>query len=214
MPHQGVANLLCGVHHRFVACAGWRFAISNNYIFDMFSFNLFACLGVAGGTSVLLQDSLALLDSYRRAVDYLSDVPTVMSEAQIPVSVQQVEVAGEALTRVTVSRVWVPIALYNDYGPSETLSISHSKLVRREDLPQRLASIGRPTVNVMCVSSSGKRFQVLQPIGVWGELWLGGVQVARGYLHRPELSAERFRRQPVAVDRDVVMRPRRCVSHG
>jgi len=33
---------------------------------------------------------------------------------------------------------------------------------------------------------------ICQPIGVWGELWVGGVQVVRGYLNRPELTADKF----------------------
>ena len=65
-------------------------------------------------------------------------------------------------------------------------------------MPPRLASIGKPLPNVTCYvvdpssTTTATSTPLLQPIGVWGELWLGGVQVARGYLNRPELTAERF----------------------
>ena len=71
--------------------------------------------------------------------------------------------------------------------------------------PKRLTSIGKPLPNVTCYvvdpdasATSARSPPLLQPIGVWGELWLGGVQVARGYLNRPELTAERFVRNPWA----------------
>ena len=65
--------------------------------------------------------------------------------------------------------------------------------------PSRIASIGKPLANVCCyvVDPDGaSATPQLCPIGVWGELWLGGVQVARGYLKRPELTAEKFIRNP------------------
>ena len=67
----------------------------------------------------------------------------------------------------------------------------------RSELSRRLATIGRPLPNVTCyVIDVDAPSPTLQPIGVWGELWLGGVQVARGYLNRPELTAERFIANP------------------
>jgi len=73
------------------------------------------------------------------------------------------------------------------------------KVVSKVQLSQRLASIGKPLPNVTCYvvdsatsTTTATSAPLLQPIGVWGELWLGGVQVARGYLNRPELTAERF----------------------
>ena len=91
------------------------------------------------------------------------------------------------------------VTLYNYYGPTETSVYATGKHVLRCQLPGRLASIGKPLPNVTCYvvdpatyTTTATSAPLLQPIGVWGELWLGGVQVARGYLNRPELTAERF----------------------
>ena len=95
------------------------------------------------------------------------------------------------------------VTLYNYYGPTEASVYASGKHVLRDHLPGRLASIGKPLPNVTCyvvdpasTTTSATSAPLLQPIGVWGELWLGGVQVARGYLNRPELTAERFVRNP------------------
>jgi non-ribosomal peptide synthetase component F len=97
-----------------------------------------------------------------------------------------------------------PVAAFSFYhdtcansGPSEVSDVSVGRLVVEGQTPTRLASIGKPLPNVTCyvvdpTSPTASLAPMLQPIGVWGELWLGGVQVARGYLNRPELTAERF----------------------
>ena len=96
------------------------------------------------------------------------------------------------------------VTLYNFYGPTEASVYATSKHVLRGELPSKLASIGKPLPNVTCYvvdpssTTTATSTPLLQPIGVWGELWLGGVQVARGYLKRPELTAERFVPNPWA----------------
>ena len=91
------------------------------------------------------------------------------------------------------------VDLYNTYGPTETSITATWKSIERAQLPGKLCSIGRPFPNVTCYvvdPESGGAAPQLQPIGVWGELWVGGVQVARGYLNRPELTLEKFVTNP------------------
>jgi hypothetical protein len=84
--------------------------------------------------------------------------------------------------------------MYNYYGPTE---VTVYATARRVHSSRRLRSIGIPLSNVTCyVVDPDATAPTLQPIGVWGELWLGGVQVARGYLNRPELTADKFVRNP------------------
>jgi amino acid adenylation domain-containing protein len=81
-----------------------------------------------------------------------------------------------------------PFALLNNYGPTETTSIVTSVVVEAEG--EGAPSIGGPgDNNRVYVLDAG-----MQPVpaGVPGELYVGGAQVARGYLGRPALTAERF----------------------
>ncbi|MFG1951982.1 amino acid adenylation domain-containing protein [Micromonospora sp. NPDC048830] len=87
--------------------------------------------------------------------------------------------------------------LYNHYGPTETHVVSQYALATADAASwPALPPIGRPIANA--------RFYVLDdrldpvPDGVLGELWIGGTCLARGYLHRPALTAERFRPDPYA----------------
>jgi amino acid adenylation domain-containing protein len=92
-------------------------------------------------------------------------------------------------------------ALWNLYGPTETTVWASTYRVRQ---PQRLVPIGRPIGNA--------RFYVLdpamqpQPPGLPGELYIGGPGVTRGYLNRPELTADHFVAHPFAAAPERVYR--------
>ena len=89
------------------------------------------------------------------------------------------ELAGPLLS--TGGSVW------NVYGPTETTIWSTLHRVQKGDNP---IPIGRPIANTRTYVLDGNGEPV--PIGVPGELYIGGAGVAKGYLDRPELTAERF----------------------
>ncbi|HEX8825306.1 MAG TPA: amino acid adenylation domain-containing protein, partial [Archangium sp.] len=89
------------------------------------------------------------------------------------------------------------IELHNLYGPTEAAVDVSSFTFRREDT-SRTVPIGRPVGNTRLLVLDARLAPV--PVGVPGELYIGGIQVGRGYLGRPELTATAFVPDPSGVE--------------
>ena len=84
----------------------------------------------------------------------------------------------------------LPFALVNNYGPTECTVVATSDVVGCTPMADALPSIGRAIDNVEVLVLDEARRPV--PPGSAGELYIGGAGLARGYRHRPDLTAERF----------------------
>jgi amino acid adenylation domain-containing protein len=102
---------------------------------------------------------------------------------------------GEALPRDLAEHLLPRVkALFNMYGPTETTIWSTLCQIRSVEIP---ISIGHPIANTQVYVLDHDLQPV--PIGVPGELYIGGDGVARGYLHRPDLTQERFLPDPFST---------------
>ncbi|MFW3371131.1 non-ribosomal peptide synthetase, partial [Rhodococcus sp. SB1D] len=118
---------------------------------------------------------------------FMSAVP-----APLPESVRRVFVAGEALSADTVRRFsgYASASLHNWYGPAEVEVVT-----AWEATPEAVVvPIGTPVANASTVVLDGRLAPV--PVGVAGELYLGGPQVARAYHGEPAMTALRFVADP------------------
>ncbi|WP_052709811.1 non-ribosomal peptide synthetase [Pseudoalteromonas piscicida] len=111
-------------------------------------------------------------------------------------SLKQIFCSGEALSRHHVDDVLVQcpnVELHNLYGPTEA-SIDVSFWNCRETALSASIPIGRPIANTQLYVMDQQ--QHLAPVGVAGELYIGGVGLARGYIKREQLTAEKFVENP------------------
>jgi len=192
VPHRGVAGLVRWARTAFPLEDLSGFLVSTSFNFDLSVFELFVPL--CWGGRVILADNALELPSLEAAgeVTFINTVPSamaVLAAAELPPQLRTVGLGGEGPRSELVSRIHEHPQVQrvmNLYGPTED-SI-YSTFGRMG--PAGPVTIGRPLDN--------RRAHVLDghwdpaPVGVPGELFLAGVGVARGYLGRPDLTAERF----------------------
>ncbi len=106
-------------------------------------------------------------------------------------------VGGEALPLALAEQLAPALdgGLINMYGPTETTVWSTAAVIDRSGDP---VTIGRPLANTQVYVLDRRRRPV--PVGVPGELYIGGQGVARGYLERPDLTADRFIPDPFSAE--------------
>ncbi len=174
---------------------------STSVCFDLSVFEIFVPLS-CGGTVILAKDILQLpaLPSAAK-VTLVNTVPSAMTELLnlkgVPPSVRVVNLAGEQLHDSLVQRLYqFPNVdrVVNLYGPTEDTTYSTFALLNRET--SGAVPIGRPIANTETYLLD-ERMQPV-PIGVAGEIYLGGEGLARGYLQRADLTAARFVPHPFA----------------
>ncbi len=113
-------------------------------------------------------------------------------------SIRQIICSGEALPKLLQQRVFSSMncRLHNLYGPTEAaIDVTWWECDPKSELP--FVPLGKPVANTQLHVLDGSLEQV--PVGVAGELCIGGVQVAQGYVNQPELTADRFIPDPFRV---------------
>ena len=219
MPHRAMVNLI-EWHRRTFGALQPRVLQFAALSFDVAFQETFSTLCV-GGTLVLLdecvrRDTAALLELLNEQRIERLFVPPLMlqslaeyckSARVAPTHLRDVITAGEQLRIspeiVELFRQRAGCRLHNHYGPTETHVVTSETLAEDpRDWPQ-LPTIGRPIANTQIHLLDARRQPV--PIGTAAEIYIAGANVARGYLHRGELTAERFVRDPFRDDADACM---------
>jgi amino acid adenylation domain-containing protein len=163
--------------------------------FDLSIFELFLPLS-RGGCIILVEDVLQLSTlPYANQVTLINTVPsamqTLLNSKSIPATVHTVNLAGESLKRALANQLYEETtvqSLYNLYGPSEDTTYSTYTKVPR--LEEREPTIGRPIANTQTYILDTNYQPV--PVGVIGELYLGGAGLSRGYFNRANLTAVKY----------------------
>jgi amino acid adenylation domain-containing protein len=176
---------------------------STSLCFDLSVYEIFVPLS-CGGAVMVVRNALELSDNaVPEWLTLINTVPSAMRELlrlkAVPASVRTVNLAGEPLPAELVREIFQlrhVERVFNLYGPSEATTYSTFASLERGQNREKVP-IGKPVSNTRAYVLDRRMDPV--PVGVAGELYIGGAGLAREYLNRPELTAERFVPDPFAA---------------
>lgn len=203
--HASVVNLAVAQKQRFHIEADERILQFSSISFDASVEQIF--ISLFSGAALVLIDTDTLADCgkfelfiKRHAITHIHAVPSFLAQMNLKsaYSLKRV-IAGGDVCPVSLAREWTQspnCSFFNEYGPTESTVTSIEMQVSKVDDNQAALSIGTP-LNNTTVYILDRNMQPV-PIGAEGQLYIGGVGVAYGYINRPELTAEKFVKNPHA----------------
>jgi surfactin family lipopeptide synthetase A len=216
--HRAEVNLLYWYRETFAIGAQDHVLLISSIGFDLTQKNLFAPL-LAGGTVHLVPDKYydpqrLIKQIYEQQITLINCTPSTfypLIEHLQPqewgqlASLRYLVLGGEpiALQRLSpwLRSSYCRAKVANTYGPTECTDIALSfVLASEEEYQGGSIPLGRPIPNVQVVILDKKLQPV--PIGVAGELHIGGIGIGCGYLNRPELTAQKFIKNPFSTEAD------------
>jgi amino acid adenylation domain-containing protein len=201
--HKGVLGFLSSVMSNYSDKELASVLAGASINFDLSVFEIFSPL-ITGGRCVIANSilSLAEQDYSAHQLSMVNGVPSVIapliSKGVIPESVTVINLAGESLKQALVNAIYNGSRVkkvFNVYGPTEDTVWSCFSLIARDG---QTPPIGRPISNTQVYVLDPH--QQLTVLGCVGELCLAGAGLARSYLNQPELTAQRFIRNPFSDD--------------
>ncbi|WEK28411.1 MAG: non-ribosomal peptide synthase/polyketide synthase [Candidatus Pseudomonas phytovorans] len=195
--HHTLANLVHWHCQAFALKAGVRTSSVAGFGFDAMAWEVWPAL--CAGATLHLPPTHIGNEHVEELLDWWLAQPLAVSFLPTPVAEQALRrprqhptlhtllVGGDRLRQFDRDPGF---ALVNNYGPTETTVVATSGVLH----PGAALHIGKPIANTRVYVLDERRQPV--PVGVTGELYIGGAQVARGYFNRPELTQERFLTDP------------------
>lgn len=215
--HNGIVNRIEWMQSMYTLNANDIVLQKTPYVFDVSVWEIF--WGNWFGSTIILaqphlhKDSASLHELIeKKGVTTLHFVPSMLdaynqyllaSDSKFSGSVRQLFCSGEALSEHTVGQTYRNFnsphtKLHNLYGPTE----ASVDVTYYETIPGVPVLIGKPIDNTKVYILDQNNIPV--PVGVPGELFLGGIGLSRGYLNKSELTAERFVKNFMATSQDVL----------
>ncbi|NMG07610.1 non-ribosomal peptide synthetase [Brasilonema sp. UFV-L1] len=202
--HSGIVNYLSWCIKAYNVAEGEGSTVNSSISFDATITSLFSPLLI--GLMVVLLPEKGEIEALKTALcsgtkfslvkitpAHLKILSHLFASEQVNIQTQAFIIGGEALSE-KVTSFWQKHApatrLINEYGPTETVVGCCIYEVGKQSLRGGDIPIGRPISNTQIYILDSHLQPV--PVGVAGELYIGGDGLARGYLNRPELTQEKF----------------------